>query len=362
MPTFIFIKQQKPTQNSFCLAGEFHMDKYKNKLLSFVWVALVLSGIIIPTNSYACNGEDLLQAARTGNLSKIRSLLEKGVDISYQDHNGQAALMVASSKGHKKVAQTLLSRGAKIDQKNNDGYTALISASHSGHTEVVQMLLDQSAKINHSSESGFTALMIATMFGRTEIMQILLAHGANINLTDYDGRTALGLAQNQQIKKLLEAAGATAERNEPVAVIKRQKPVDKKKILEKFDLRRKEDERIRKENERRDTVLLNMYTNGEEIDLARERNTESVIMKIVGIKKRLNIACSQLDVLQKQADEAEQSESPALVKIIKDIMPVKRDFDKLQKELVVQQKRLRSIQAEFEADKKRFFELKLDGR
>ena len=337
------------------------MNQYKNKLLSFIWVVLVLSVIVIPTTSYAVNGDDLVQAARTGNLSKIRSLLEEGIDINHQDHNGHTALITASSKGHKEIVQALLSQGAKIDKKTNGGYTALISASHDGRTEIVQMLLARGAKINDSTDSGFTALIIASMFGRVEIVQILLAHGANVNLTDYSDRTALDLAQKQQIKKQLKAAGATVEIVEPVVVIK-QNPADKKRLLEEFDFLSKEHERIRKENEQRDTVLLNTYTNGEEIDLARERKTEPIKLAAVDIKKRLNIARSQLFILQKQADEAEQSESSTLIKIIKNIVPVKRDVDNLQKELVAKQKRIQSIQRKFDTDRKRFFELMLDKR
>lgn len=109
---------------------------------------------------------------------------------------------------------------------------------------------------------------------------------------------------------------------------------------------------------RRDAVLLNTYTSEEEIDLARERNVHPVVLTLVGVEKRLEISQTRLDSLRKQANEAEQASSPMLAGIQKDIIPAQREVNNLRNELEENQQRMETIKARFEADKKRFMELK----
>lgn len=108
---------------------------------------------------------------------------------------------------------------------------------------------------------------------------------------------------------------------------------------------------------KQDSVLLNIYTSAEEIDLALERNLHPVELAIIGIKKRLEIAKVRLDNLQNQADEAERSGSPNLASIRQDIIPAQREVTNLRKELKDNQERMQSIKAKFAADKKRFLVL-----
>ncbi len=152
----------------------------------------------------------------------------------------------------------------------------------------------------------------------------------------------------------------TVEMNKLGVVIKRNKvvrralqPVIDKEQSEKIERQRKKKQRI-------DNVLLNTYTGVDEIELARVRNIEPVELAIVGIKKRLKIARSQLITLKKQAIKAKKSQSPMLVSIKNDMVPVQRDVNNLKNELTTQTKKIGSLQAKFDAEKKRFVELKKD--
>ncbi len=111
------------------------------------------------------------------------------------------------------------------------------------------------------------------------------------------------------------------------------------------------------EIKRLDTVLLNTYTSEEEIELARERNVHPVKLTIVGVEKRLEIAKTRLKDLLNQANQAAQTESPTLVGIKKEIMPVRREAQNLQNELKENQLRIERIKSQFDLDKKRFIEL-----
>lgn len=150
---------------------------------------------------------------------------------------------------------------------------------------------------------------------------------------------------------------ATVEMNKLGVVIKRNEI--KEEVVESAEDEKSKlaAERVLKEKERRDMVLLNIYTSEEAIDLARERNVKPVELAIVGVKKRLEIARSQLETLQKQVDAAGKAGSPALAAIKKDMIPVERDVANLENELNMSKKRIQTIQAKFDADKERFLQL-----
>lgn len=111
------------------------------------------------------------------------------------------------------------------------------------------------------------------------------------------------------------------------------------------------------EMKRRDTVLLNTYTSVEEIDLARERNRHPVELTIIGVEKRLEIAKTRLTDLIDQAKQAAQAKSPMLAGIKKEIIPVQKEAQNLQRELLENQHRIAHIENRFDLDKKRFVEL-----
>ncbi len=111
------------------------------------------------------------------------------------------------------------------------------------------------------------------------------------------------------------------------------------------------------EIKRLDSVLLNTYTSEEEIELARERNVHPVKLTIIGVEKRLEITKTRLKDLLNQANQAAQTESPMLVGIKKEIMPVRREAQNLQNELKENKMRIERIKSQFDIDKKRFVEL-----
>ena len=68
--------------------------------------------ILMSAVAHASDGQDLLQAAYAGDLSQVRTLLEKGTDIDHQAQNGATALYLASQNGHEGVVHALLAKGA----------------------------------------------------------------------------------------------------------------------------------------------------------------------------------------------------------------------------------------------------------
>ena len=88
----------------------------------------------------------LLQAAQSGDVSKVNKLLTEGADIACTDAEfGATPLHWACYKGSSKVVTILLEKGANINATNNKGSTPLMMAAGSGHLDVVKLLLSKGA-------------------------------------------------------------------------------------------------------------------------------------------------------------------------------------------------------------------------
>ena len=59
--------------------------------------------------------DDLLDAARKGDLDTVKVLLEKGAPIEAKTPYGQTPLYLAAMSGHEAVVRFLLEKGAKTD-------------------------------------------------------------------------------------------------------------------------------------------------------------------------------------------------------------------------------------------------------
>ena len=96
------------------------------------------------------------------NQTRVRQLLDDGVNPNVRWSDGLTALHYASGKGDKLLVQLLLKKGADIDIEDTFTVrTALQFASINGHTDIVQLLLEKGANINAIDIDGRTALQFA---------------------------------------------------------------------------------------------------------------------------------------------------------------------------------------------------------
>ena len=153
----------------------------------------------------------LLMASQNGHTEVVKLLLDEGADVNVKSTtDGVTALWIASSEGHPEVVKLLLDKGAVVNAKSTIyGMTALLVASQNGHTEVVKLLLDKGADVDATSSS-VTALWVASKQGHTEVVKLLIAAGADVNAAaTVVGKdcTPLSVAQNSEIKQLIQEAG-----------------------------------------------------------------------------------------------------------------------------------------------------------
>lgn len=101
-------------------------------------------GDLIPRSNAS---HDLCEAVLSGDLSKVKSLIESGIDINAPDAQGSTALHIASSNGKVDITQLLIDSGAQINITNRFGYTPLQDAIRNNQTEVAELLRKNGAVV-----------------------------------------------------------------------------------------------------------------------------------------------------------------------------------------------------------------------
>ena len=177
---------------------------------------------------------DIFEAAKNGNIDRIKELLEEGVDINVQNEKGFTALMSASSwsnlNSNDETVKFLLENGADINIQTFTGkWTALMSAvryigdsansNGNSNNETVKTLLEYGPDLSLRNSDGWTPLLIAARYGDDETVKMLLENGADINDKNNNNSGILHLViQNEQIsseliKKILENVDINAVKN-----------------------------------------------------------------------------------------------------------------------------------------------------
>lgn len=132
-------------------------------------------------------------AAKKGDLTALRSLLETGEEVDATNAVGNTALMVASMEGQVDAVVLLIEAGANVNAATTSGDTALSFACWKGHGNIVRLLLEKRANVDTRGTGGRTPLMVAAKFDHIEIVEMLLDAGANAAPKDAAGKTATQL-------------------------------------------------------------------------------------------------------------------------------------------------------------------------
>ncbi len=122
-------------------------------------------------------------AARDGDLPRVRELLRQGEDVNAAQGDGMSALHWAADRGDAEMIEVLLYAGAEVQSVTRIGeYTPLHIAARNGHTAATTALLAGGADVNAVTDpSGSTPLHLAATSGNGEVVRALLAAGADPN-------------------------------------------------------------------------------------------------------------------------------------------------------------------------------------
>ena len=149
-------------------------------------------------------------AAYEGDLSKVKTATESGMDVNSEDPTQKlTALHMAAYNGHTEIVNYLIQNGATVDCLDREKKTPLIHACTGPFSATVTSLIKAGANVNATDGTeGFTPLMMAAGLGQSEIVEILLANKAKVSQKDTDEETAIDHARNaghDDIVKRLES-------------------------------------------------------------------------------------------------------------------------------------------------------------
>uniref|UniRef100_A0A3Q2U8E1 Ankyrin repeat and sterile alpha motif domain containing 1A n=1 Tax=Fundulus heteroclitus TaxID=8078 RepID=A0A3Q2U8E1_FUNHE len=167
--------------------------------------------------------QELLDAARTGNLAAVEKLLP-GKRQSAGGSSGSAGSST-SGGGHGASSHPLSSllsiwRGPNVNCVDTTGYTPLHHAALNGHSAVVEALLRNEALTNIADNKGCYPLHLAAWKGDQHIVKLLIHQGRSnpqINEQNNDNETPLHCAaqygHTQVVRLLLEELTDPTMRN-----------------------------------------------------------------------------------------------------------------------------------------------------
>ena len=128
------------------------------------------------------NEDELLIAAKTGNVVAAKALLEAGASPNAKDDGDQTALSHAARRGHTELVDLLLIAGADPQATGGiNGYSPLHWASIHGHMRSIDLLLAAGADPNATDYSNRTPFVEASLSGQGIAAVRLLASGARLD-------------------------------------------------------------------------------------------------------------------------------------------------------------------------------------
>jgi ankyrin repeat protein len=174
--------------------------------------------IILACSIPAFCGE-IHEAAKAGDLAKVKALLIKNPNLVFsQDNGGATPLHYTVREGHAEVLKYLLTNKADVNARDKSGYTPLYWAVC--NKDAAEVLLAHGAKVNARDARYRTPLHLAAEQGHKDVAELFLANKAEVNTRDDRGETPLHLAAEQGHKDLVELLLANKASELPLRSVK----------------------------------------------------------------------------------------------------------------------------------------------
>ena len=145
------------------------------------------------------NRYSMIQAAAYGDLSRIKSLLESGVNVNTRDSMNRTALHLACAEGHSHIVRFLVEHGSCLKIKDRHGYTPLQDAVRNGHKEVIEIMILAGAQCSVETIAEMEARLCGYAFsGNLNAVEKMIRRGTSPSCADYLGNSPLHLAVQQK--------------------------------------------------------------------------------------------------------------------------------------------------------------------
>ena len=132
---------------------------------------------------------------------------DRAKKVNTNENNGLQLIHEAAREGNIEKLRTLLEAGAEIESRNEKGETPLHCAVSAGHTHIFYLLTGNDADLNARDHAGRTPLHVAVWKNHIGWVERLTRNYADLTIRDEEGKTPLDIAienENTEIVKLLE--------------------------------------------------------------------------------------------------------------------------------------------------------------
>ena len=173
---------------------------------------------------------ELLKAAKEGELSRIKTILEKGADVNAKGNFGDTPLHhathYAAANCNIEIVRFLIEKGADVNSETGLGDSPLAIAAESNNVELCKFLMEKGANVNIRKDlteiddtfGGVyvyyysTPLHQAAAHGNMELCKLFIEKGADMNKEDRSYKTPLDVAKDDEIKALMKTVNEQRER------------------------------------------------------------------------------------------------------------------------------------------------------
>jgi hypothetical protein len=124
----------------------------------------------------------LMLAAKQGNISMMKLLLDHGADKNARNKYGDSAIHWAADALKFEAVEVLIQSGANLSFENE-------RAIRPPHFDLLELMMKHGANVNATSDSPYTALHLAALNGMMTLMFWLISVNADWNIENECGKT-----------------------------------------------------------------------------------------------------------------------------------------------------------------------------
>jgi len=183
-----------------------------------------------------CDGNNLLSAAKKGDIENVKTLLEMNMSLlEFTDNDGDSVLNNAAWKGSLAVVKFLMDKGARLVHKNKIELNALHHASCKGKHETCRYLIEKGIDVNSRTKKGTTPLIMASRNGQLDTVKVLLEMGADIYAKDHSSNTVLKAAMERNQKETVSFLKMYKQKGEVLMLATKRGDLDEVQRMVKSD-------------------------------------------------------------------------------------------------------------------------------
>jgi cyclase len=134
------------------------------------------------------SAQEILEAVKSGDLGKVKTLVEKNPGIVKERGQGGALILFAALRfRQREIADYLISKGADVNVRDNFGNTPLHVACGTGLSlDFVKLLVEKGADVNAVADYSGRPLDTALEDGDTSVSEYLTSQGARSTPLQFD--------------------------------------------------------------------------------------------------------------------------------------------------------------------------------